>query len=158
MRHTLLLLILLVACAGPQQTRSLPAGVSDAQAPEEATTVTVTSEAGPQKAYRSAARVLQSEGYALENTDSELRSITTGRKSAEPNGILVGLPEHRVTVSVTASPTTVELRGTAYQGDGQAQIKKFGQSGSPQRLAWARLVRLGHQVAEATGGELGYRK
>ena len=154
----ILTLGLLVACAGPEQTRDLPDNVSDAEAPQKATTVTVQASTSPQEAYRTAARVLQSEGYALENTDSELRSITTGRKSADPNGILVGLPEHRVTVSVGSSPTAVELRGTAYQDAGQSQIKKWGQSSSPQRLAWAQLVTIGHLVAEKTGGELQYEK
>jgi hypothetical protein len=159
MRYLLLSAIaLLVACAGPDQTRSLPEGVSDAAAPREATTVTVRPKTSAQQAYRATARVLQSEGYALANTDSDLRSITTGRKSAEPNGILVGLPDHRITASVTASPTTIELRGTSFHRGSQAEIKKYGQSGSPQRLAWARLVELGHLVAEETGGEIGFEK
>ena len=161
MRHSIILLaipLLLTACAGPQETRSLPHGVSDAQAPSEATAVTVTTEAEPQEAYRTAARVLQSEGYALENTDSDLRSITTGRKSAEPNGIRAGLPEHRLTVAVTANPTTVEVRGTAFRAGSQDPIKKYGQSGSPMRLAWARLVTIGDKVAERTDGELGYEQ
>lgn len=157
MRYLLLPAIaLLVACAGPEKTRSLPEGFSDAEAPQQATTVTVRPETSAQQAYRAAARVLQSQGYALANTDSDLRSITTERKSAEPNGILAGLPEHRISASVTSSPTTIELRGTAFYGGSQDEIKKYGQSGSPQRLAWARLVRLGHLVAEETGGELGF--
>lgn len=154
----LLATALLVACAGPDKTRSLPEGVSDAKAPRQAVTVTVRPETSAQQAYKAAARVLQSEGYALANTDSDLRSLTTGRKSAEPNGILVGLPDHRITASVTASPTTIKLRGTSFHSGSQAEIKKFGQSGSPQRLAWARLVELGHLVAVETDGQIGFEK
>ncbi len=160
MRYLSLLFVatLLVGCAGSQHTDDLPEGVSDREAPMRAQTVIVSADTNADAAYKAAAAVLQEEGYALSNTDLELRSLTTERKSAEWNGSFLALPAHRLSVSATGDPTHIRLNGAYFEGSVQNEIQKYGKSTSPQRLAWAKLITVADAVAERVNGDLSFEK
>lgn len=148
MRLPLLCLALLVAgCAGPAQT----AGLDDAAAPSGATRVTATVDAPPGDAYRALARALQSEGWALDHSDAELRTVTTDYRTVSEGGFVY---EMRVSGAVVAEgPARVEVRGwyrVPSFGDQEREVSKTGLGGSIPRRAWAHLYR----VAEAVGGDV----
>lgn len=160
MRRTALLFLfaVLVACSGPQQTSELPEGVSDKRAPQEANVVRVQTEESPQEAYRTSAQVLQSAGYALGSTSDELKSITTEKKASDPRGIVVGLPQHRFSISVRKDPTVIQVTGAAFFRGRQYEIKKYGQTNSPQRLSWKQMITISHSISEKVDGSLSYGK
>jgi len=129
-----------LGCAGPEKT----AGVQDKDAPIGATSIVVATDLGPDEAYRHAGRVLQSQGYGMQESDSKLRSITTAPKSG--SDVLGPIREMSVSVMVRTGPTRYVLTA---RSSGQ-QVKKFGQSGSPMRKTWAELHRLANEMGQVT--------
>jgi len=164
----LLLCLFLSACAsggqlpavGPEQTPGLPAGVADSTAPVNAQAVLVRTGESESDAYDGAADVLQREGYALAQTDSRTGTLVTARHEASAD-VGRGVPEyftHRLSVAVgRGDSTTVRLRGTLL-GSPPIVIRKNGKITAGMRLAWRRMVTVGHRIAEAMGGTLDYAK
>ena len=149
MRYLLVVLfaVSLLGCAGPQQT----AGINDAAAPAEAQVIEIQYDGTPQQAYKRAAQVLQSEGFTLQNTDSDLRSISTDRK--EVDGIMQSYAV-RLNANVTED-AVVQLRGWYELEDlGEERISKYGSSGSSHRKAWRQMF----QVAEGIGDTMSFQK
>ncbi len=145
-------------CAGPATTSDLPNGVSDKRAPEKATMVVVTTDTKPQATLKTVSQILLSNGYAIDNSSDELLTITTKKIGPDPNGILPGTPEHRLSISLKENSTQIVFQGSEFGGEIQSKIKKYGQSGSPQRLAWKQLITVAHKVSLEVNGNISYKK
>jgi hypothetical protein len=156
----LITFMFVLSCAGPQQTTSrMPEGASDAEAPIGTTSITVEASVSTTELYRAAARVLQEQGYALQNTDSDLQALTTNFRGVDPGGIGTG-PSYEIQVSAGVTdegPARIRLTGQMRVPSINATvstIEKTGQNGSPLRNAWADLFSAAHAIAERTDGSL----
>lgn len=139
------LTLIIAGCAGPQKTAS----VNDSAAPLEAEAIVVHStEADTDDLYRDVANAIQDHGFSIANSDAKLRSLST-----EPRTLTSGITAARdvqISASVRENPTRAILSGTV---GGQA-IRKYGQQGSPLRVAWAEM----HAIAESLSDSLSYRQ
>lgn len=134
---TLLIALLLTACTGPQQT----AGLDDEDAPIGTRTIIVQTDADDP--YAHTARVLQDAGYAIENSDRDIGSITTAMQGVGGTGLAGALGANTVDASISAridgDRVHVQARHQFTETDGATNTTKSGQSGSPDRTAWAAL-------------------
>lgn len=144
------LTLMLAGCTGPQKT----AGVKDAPAPIGSTRILVQVEESPEDAFKSAARLLQREGYTIATSDSDLGTLRTETKP------LKGSWEARYSVSiVNEDPTQLQITGHASVPQlGESAIQKKGQSGSLMREGWKEMHLLAEAISEASasGGRMAY--
>lgn len=103
--------------------------------------------------YRTVARELQQQGYAIANSDSELQSVTTEFKQVRTGTTNYAM---RLTAGVmNTGPTRISIRGTVDLGAyGQAPVDKT--SDPIGRDSWARMVTIAYQAAQTLQAELSY--
>jgi len=148
----------LAACAGPQQTTNrMPTGADDSDAPLRTTQIIVTADTSTSDLYQLAGRVLQSGGYGLANSSSELQSLTTTWRSVETGSVVGVSYDIQIQAGVTNdAPARLRLSGQLRTGGRTSQIQKMGQSGSTVRSAWADLYSVAYRIAQQAGGKLRY--
>jgi hypothetical protein len=139
-----LLTLFTLGCAGAKET----AGIDDTEADIGASVIVVQTDGGAEEAYRSAAQVLQSNGFQIESSDATLRQITTTPKSS--TDVIAPVDNLRLSIQVEeSSETRIKVTGTYSDG---YEVEKRGQSGSPTRKAWKTM----HEVAAKMGAVSGY--
>lgn len=150
-----LLSVVLFGCAGPQRTQEgVPDGANDQAAESGTSTIMITSEAHPDSAYITAARLLQERGYGIKNSDSDLKTLSsTWRSLDEKMGPAVSTQIYIGVVD--SSPTDLQLSGVFRTSTYDEQsIKKQGQSGSATRRAWAELFSIAHLLSQKLEAEI----
>ena len=154
MRYSwMVVLVVLVGCTtmdlGPQRTE----GLDDEAAPLQTKRIVVTYDGSPSEAYQSVTRILQRQGYAIENSGSESQTLTTDYQEA---GEGEGAYSTRISASIVGeNPTRVQLQGD-YKSPkfAESDIVKNGMNDSIARRAWADL----YEVASQVGGEMEFRQ
>lgn len=155
-----LFFLLFTGCVTPASQME-PAG-PDPQPMEAANRVLIRTQDTPKEAYKRIARILQSEGYTLGNTDETLLTMTTEWQEYQ------GAAEMKVTAIVdeqgeSYEGTTVTLQGKQgiRMGGGLAaesagsEIQNSGQSNSPMKNAFKELQKIASQYG---GSEVAYAR
>jgi hypothetical protein len=99
------------------------------------------------EAYTRVARMLQARGYAMENTDSDLGSLTTDYRTIRKGGWKY---ETRISASIVReNPTVMQFQGRVTEDTfGESDIRKDGVNGSIPRRAWTELYTVASELGE----------
>jgi len=152
---TILLAFFLTSCAGSKNTT----GINDSSAPSNTNTIIVHTNLDANSAYKKVAQTLQSRGYTFRSTDETLKSISTEftgvsqRWGVDNTFVRIGANvqgESNSNISIRGWYKTLENEDTE---TGQT-VKKFGQNGSPARIAWKEM----YQVAKSISDSLSYKQ
>jgi outer membrane murein-binding lipoprotein Lpp len=137
--------LLLAGCAtiGPQKTE----GLDDEAVPMNTKQLRVETDLSADEAYTRVARMLQARGYAMENTDSDLGSLTTDYRTIRKGGWKY---ETRISASIVReNPTVMQFQGRVTEDTfGESDIRKDGVNGSIPRRAWTELYTVASELGE----------
>lgn len=141
-------------CAGPQQT----AGVNDGDAPLETSLIYIEGDFTLEEGFSLAGDLLQQERFTISSSDRDLGSINTEAQQVTDTEFgFIGTTTY-VQLSIYVEENQIRLSGQ--HGESQEsynqEIKKFGQSGSMTRNAWAVMHQLAEMMADNLNGQLNY--
>ncbi len=129
--------MILISCSGSQITT----GINDEEAPINTEKIIVHTKLSDSEAYQKAAKFLTSEGYFIDYSDKELKTLSTKPKGVSQR---YGVDNVMNSININIVNSNIEISGTFKTlgiNDYQT-IKKKGQNGSPWRDAWKAMWKL----------------
>lgn len=138
-----IIILFLMGCSGGQIT----SGINDEDAPMETEKIIVHTNLSDNEAYKKAADFLISEGYSIDYSDENLKTLSTKPKGVSQR---YGVDNVLNSINVNIVNGNIQISGSfeTLDANHRQTIRKKGQNGSEWREAWKAMWKLAHDLNE----------